>query len=326
MRRYTPLVGAASFALILAACGGGSDDTAGSTDDAGSGGGEALSGSINIDGSSTVGPLTQAAAELFNQDNPDVQISVGISGTGGGFEKFCRGETDMNNASRPIEEDEVAACEEAGVTFDEFAVANDALTVVVNPANDWATCLTVEELNTIWAPEAEDTVESWADVREGFPDVPLDLFGAGTDSGTFDYFTEAINGEGGVSRTDYQPSEDDNQTVAGVEGSDGAMGYFGFSYFEENADQLTAVEIDNGDGCVAPSVETVIDGSYAPLGRQLFIYPSQAALERPEVEAFISYYVENTDAAAEAAGFVPLSDEQKADLQATFEELVGSGS
>ena len=323
MRRYSPLVGVASFALVLAACGGGSDDTATSTDDAGGGG--ALSGAINIDGSSTVAPLTQAAAELFNQENPDVKISVGVSGTGGGFEKFCRGETDISDASRPIKDEEAAICEENGVEFDEFAIANDALTVVVNPENDWATCLTVEELNKIWAPESEGSVTSWAQVRDGFPDVPLDLYGPGTDSGTFDYFTEEINGEGGASRTDFQPSEDDNQIVAGVQGSQGALGYFGFSYYEENADTLTAVEIDNGEGCVAPSVDTVIDGSYTPLGRQLFIYPSVASLEdKPQVAAFVRFYIENIDAIVEAAQFVPLSEEQKAALQTTYDELLGS--
>ncbi len=325
MRRYTPLVGAASFALVLAACGGGSDGDAAATGDAGGGGGEALSGSINIDGSSTVAPLTQAAAELFNEQYPDVQVSIGVSGTGGGFEKFCRGETDMSNASRPIKDDEeLPICDENGVEFDEFSIANDALTVVVNPANDWATCLTVEELNKIWAPEAEGTVQSWADVRDGFPDVPLDLYGPGTDSGTFDYFTDEINGEEGASRTDFQPSEDDNQIVAGVQGSDGAMGYFGFSYYEENQDTVKAVEIDNGEGCVAPSAEAVIDGSYAPLGRQLFIYPSVESLERPEMEEFVRYYIQNIDTVVEAAGFIPLSDEQKAELETTFDELIGS--
>jgi phosphate transport system substrate-binding protein len=318
-------VGAASFALVLAACGGGSDGDAAATGDAGGGGGEALSGSINIDGSSTVAPLTQAAAELFNEQYPDVQVSIGVSGTGGGFEKFCRGETDMSNASRPIKDDEeLPICDENGVEFDEFSIANDALTVVVNPANDWATCLTVEELNKIWAPEAEGTVQSWADVRDGFPDVPLDLYGPGTDSGTFDYFTDEINGEEGASRTDFQPSEDDNQIVAGVQGSDGAMGYFGFSYYEENQDTVKAVEIDNGEGCVAPSAEAVIDGSYAPLGRQLFIYPSVESLERPEMEEFVRYYIQNIDTVVEAAGFIPLSDEQKAELETTFDELIGS--
>jgi phosphate transport system substrate-binding protein len=325
IRRFSPVVGVASFALVLAACGGGDDDTAGATDDAAAGGeGEALSGSINIDGSSTVAPLTQAAAELFNQENPDVQISVGISGTGGGFEKFCRGETDISDASRPIKDEEAAICEEAGITFDEFGIANDALTVVVNPANDWVECLTVEELNTIWAPESEGEITSWAQVRDGFPDEPLDLYGPGVDSGTFDYFTEEINGEAQASRTDFQPSEDDNQIVAGVQGSTSALGYFGFSYFEENQDTVKGLEIDGGEGCVAPSAEAVIDGSYTPLGRQLFIYPSQAALERPEVEAFVSFYIENNDAIVEAAAFVPLSDEQKAELQTRFEELLGS--
>jgi phosphate transport system substrate-binding protein len=329
LRRATPLVGVATLALVLAACGGGDDtDTDAGTESTGDAGtdegtGGALSGSINVDGSSTVFPLTQAAAELFNQENPDVRISVAFSGTGGGFEKFCRGETDMSNASRPIKDEEAAICEENGIAYDEFGIANDALTVVVNPENDWVECLTVEELNTIWAPEADGVITSWAQVRDGFPDEPLDLYGPGTDSGTFDYFTEEINGESQASRTDFQPSEDDNQIVAGVVGSTSALGYFGFSYYEENIDAVKGIAIDGGDGCVAPSAEAVIDGTYTPLGRQLFIYPSQESLERPEMEAFVSYYIENNDAIVEAAAFVPLSDDQKVELQSRFEELLG---
>jgi phosphate transport system substrate-binding protein len=321
LRRLAPVAATASVALVLAACG--SNDPAAEGGDSPDGGSAALSGSIVIDGSSTVAPLTQAAAELFNQENPNVQISVGVSGTGGGFEKFCRGETDISDASREIEEEEAAACDEGGIVYDEFAIANDALTVVVNPANDWAQCLTSEELATIWSPDSDGTITSWAQVRDGFPDTKLELYGPGTDSGTFDFFTEAINGDGGLSRTDFQPSEDDNQIVQGVTGSDGATGYFGYSYFVENSDSLTAVEIDGGNGCVAPSAEAVIAGEYVPLGRQLFMYVNDASLERPEVEAFVSFYIENIDTIVEAAGFVPLSDDQKAELDATFQELLG---
>jgi phosphate transport system substrate-binding protein len=222
---------------LAAGCGGGrgdDDEAAGTTTEA-SGGGD-LSGRIEADGSSTVGPYTTAAAERFQQQESGVQITVGVSGTGGGFERFCRGETDLSNASRPIDDEEAQICTDSGVEPVEFQVANDALTVVVNPENDWATCLTVEELNAVWKPGSN--VSNWSQVRAGFPNVPLKLFGAGTDSGTFDYFTDVINGEEGASRTDYSASEDDNVTVQGVAGSKGGLGYFGFSYFEENQGSL----------------------------------------------------------------------------------------
>ena len=250
-----------------------------------------------------------------------MQVSVGQSGTGGGFEKFCAGETDISDASRQIEEDEVAACEQNGVTQDEFSIANDGLTVIVSTENDWATCLTVEQLNAIWAPDS--TVANWNQVDPSFPDEPLALAGPGTDSGTFDYFTDVINGEEGASRTDYQASEDDNVIVQAVSGSSGGMGYLGYTYYEQNSDTLKALEVDSGSGCIAPSPETVQDGSYAPLGRQLFIYPSAEALERPEVEAFVSFYVENVDEIVEAAGFIGLNEEQKTALQEQFDALAG---
>ena len=307
---------AISSALVLAACGGGSSS------DSSASGDPNLTGSVRIDGSSTVYPLTALAAEDFMAANPGVQVTVGSSGTGGGFEKFCRGETDANDASRAIKEEEAAACEAAGIQFAQLQVAVDALTVVVNKENTWATCLTVEELGAIWAPGS--TVNNWNQVRPDFPDVPLQLFGAGTDSGTFDYFTDAINGEEGASRTDYTPTEDDNVTVQGVSGSQGGLGYFGFSYFEENADKLTAVQIDSGAGCVAPSVETAQDGSYTPLSRPLFIYPSKQALAKPEVKAFFDYYVANDATIATDALFIPLNEEQKAKLQSDYAALSGS--
>jgi phosphate transport system substrate-binding protein len=319
-RRLGALAVAGVAALVLAACGEGNDPQTTSDDEGSST--EELSGEVVIDGSSTVFPLTSAAAELFMEENPGVNVSVGQSGTGGGFEKFCDGQTDISDASRAIEDDEVALCEEAGITFDEFSVANDALTVVVNAGNDWATCLTVEQLNAIWAPDS--TVNNWNQVDPSFPDQELVLAGPGTDSGTFDYFTGAVNGEEGASRTDYQASEDDNVIVQAVQGSPGAMGYFGFSYFEENQETLKALEIDGGSGCVAPSSDTVQDGSYAPLGRQLFIYPSAEALERPEVEEFVRFYIENVDPIVEAAAFIGLNDEQKSELQEQFDALVGS--
>jgi phosphate transport system substrate-binding protein len=320
-RRWAPIAVASATALVLVACGSGNDPENATAEGDAESTEAALSGEVVIDGSSTVFPLTSAAAELFQEQNPAVQVSVGQSGTGGGFEKFCAGETDISNASRQIEEDEVAACEQNGVTQDEFSIANDALTVIVNADNDWATCLTVEQLNAIWAPDS--TVANWNQVDPSFPDEPLALAGPGTDSGTFDYFTDVINGEEGASRTDYQASEDDNVIIQAVSGSPGGMGYLGYTYYEQNSDTLKALEVDSGSGCVAPSPETVQDGSYVPLGRQLFIYPSAESLERPEVEAFVSFYVENVDEITEAAGFIGLNDEQKTALQEQFDALVG---
>lgn len=307
---------AITTALVLAACGGGSSSDSSASGDSN------LSGAVRIDGSSTVYPLTALAAEDFMAANPGVQVTVGSSGTGGGFEKFCRGETDANDASRNIKEEEATACEAAGIQYAGLQVAVDALTVVVNKENTWATCLTVEELASIWAPGS--TVNNWNQVRPDFPDVPLQLFGAGTDSGTFDYFTDAINGEEGASRTDYTPTEDDNITVQGVSGSQGGLGYFGFTYFEENADKLTAVQIDSGAGCVAPSVETAQDGSYTPLSRPLFVYVSKQALAKPEVKAFFDYYVANDATIATDALFIPLNEEQKATLESDYAALTGS--
>ena len=295
--------------VLLAGCGGGrgDDDEAGGATTASSGGGD-LSGRIQADGSSTVGPYTTAAAERFQNEQPDVQVTVGVSGTGGGFERFCRGETDLSNASRPIKDEEATLCKDGGIDFVEFQVANDALTVVVNKDNDWATCLTTAQLKQIWAPGSK--VDNWQDIDASYPDEKLSLFGPGTDSGTFDYFTGEINGEEGASRSDYAASEDDNTTVTGVSGEKGGLGYFGFSYFEENQDTLTALEIDGGDGCVAPSVETAQNGTYEPLSRPLFVYVKKESLARPEVEAFLRYILDNEQAIAEASQFVPLTDEQ----------------
>lgn len=292
-------------ALILAACGGTNE---GSADPSASA--PAAASEIRIDGSSTVAPLAAAAGELFKAENSSVNVSVATSGTGGGFKKFCAGETDISTASRAIKDEEKAACEAAGITFTELVVANDALTVVVNNENDWATCLTVDELKKMWEPAAEGKVTSWNQIRSSFPDEPLDLYGAGTDSGTFDYFTKEINGEEGASRTDYNPSEDDNVTVQGVEGAKGALGYFGLSYYEENMDKLKAVEVDGGAGCVAPSIDTAQAGTYAPLSRPLYIYISNTSAAKPEVAAFAKYFIEQNEAITSKALFVPLSADQ----------------
>lgn len=298
----TLLAAPVAATLILAGCGG---DNAASAD------------SVSADGSSTVGPYVTAAAEGF-RDTGGANVTVGISGTGGGFERFCRGETDLSNASRPIKDEEAATCDENGVEFVELQVANDALTVVVNGANDWADCLTVEELHGIWKPGSK--VSSWSEIRPGFPSEPMKLFGAGTDSGTFDYFTDVINGEEGASRTDYSASEDDNVTVMGVAGSNGGLGYFGFSYFEENQDTLRALEIDGGSGCVAPSVESAQSGDYAPLSRPLFVYVKSEALQREAVADFLTYMLDNETTIAERAQFVPLNEKQLAEAKQKLEE------
>ena len=310
-----------ALTTLLAGCGGGrgGGDAAGTT--TATGGGSDLSGRIEIDGSSTVGPFTTAAAERFQQQNPDVQVTVGVSGTGGGFERFCRGETDLSNASRPIKDEEATACKEGGVEYVEFQVVNDALTVVVNRDNDWVTCLTIEQVAKIWGPDSK--VSNWNEVDPSFPDVSLKLFGPGTDSGTFDYFTAEINGEEGASRSDYSASEDDNNTVTGVSGEQGGLGYFGFSYFEENQDKLKAVEIDGGDGCIAASVENAQNGTYKPLARPLFVYVKQEALARPEVEALMHHILDNETAIAEASQFVPLTDEQLTKAQADLASALG---
>jgi len=307
MRLNRPITVAALAAMLVlatAACGGG--------DGRGSG------GTITADGSSTVGPFTTKAAEDFKAQG-GVDVTVGISGTGGGFERFCRDETDISNASRPIKDEEAAICADAGIDYLELTVATDALTNVVNPENDWVDCLTVDQLKAIWEPGSK--VDSWRDVDESYPDVPLRLYGAGTDSGTFDYFTDAIVGEEGASRTDYNASEDDNVTVQGVAGERGGLGYFGFSYFEENQDRLQALEIDGGSGCVAPSVATAQDGTYAPLSRPLFVYVKRSSFDDDEnVRDFVAYMLDNGQTIAEEARFVPLSDARLAEEQAKLED------
>jgi phosphate transport system substrate-binding protein len=304
--------------LALAGCGGG-DQPEGAAE----GGAEAVSGPVVIDGSSTVEPLSSAAAELFMGEHPDVNVTVGTSGTGGGFEKFCAGETDVSDASRAISEEEKAKCAQNGVEFTQLTVANDALSVVVNPQNNWATCLTVEQLKAMWEPNSQ--VKTWNQVDPAFPNEPLQLFGPGSDSGTFDYFTDAIMGEEGASRTDYQASEDDNVIIQGVSGTKGALGYFGFSYLEENADKLKGLEVNGGGGCVAPSAQTAQDGTYVPLSRELFIYVSNKGLEKPQVEQFAEFYLANNDKIVEAAKFIGLTEEQHKKAEEDLNALKSKG-
>jgi phosphate transport system substrate-binding protein len=305
----TTLAVAGTLAFGVVACG---DDEESPQAAAGSGG--ELSGEIAIDGSSTVAPFAEAAAELFQEENGGVRITVGTSGTGGGFEKFCAGETDISDASRPIKDDEeVPLCEKGGVEYTEVQVANDGIAIATNKelAVD---CLTTDQLKQIWNKGSK--VASLADVDGSLPDTELSLYGPGTDSGTFDFFTDEINGEEGVSREDYEASEDDNQLVTGVSGDEGGFGYFGFSYFEAAADELNLVGVDSGDGnCVKPSVETIQDGTYKPLARPLFMYPSKQAMQRPEVKAFMDFVTSQAPMIAEAAKIVPLTSEQQTEAQ-----------
>jgi len=297
--RALSLAAVLTVAGVLAACGG----------EGGRGSGEAdgLTGQVAVDGSSTIYPVSEAVAEEFQAANRGVRVTVGISGTGGGFKRFCAGETDISDASRPIKASEMEACAAAGVDFLELPVAYDGLSVVVNPANDFVSCLTVEELRRIWEPGSR--VRTWRDVRSSFPPEEIRLYGPGVDSGTFDYFTETVVGESGASRPDYQASEDDNVLVQGVAGDRYALGYFGFAYYFENQDKLKLVAVDGGEGCVLPSHDAIEDGSYRPLSRPLFVYVNTASLARPEVKAFMEYYMTHASELVPPTGYIALGAE-----------------
>ena len=289
----------------VTACGGGS--TGGASD---------LSGAavVQVDGSSTVYPVTEAVAEEFRRATR-ARVTVGISGTGGGFQKFCRDEIDIADASRPIAAAELDACKQTGVDFIELPVAYDGLAVVVHPKNTWATSMTVAELRKLWEPAAQGQIRRWNQVREGWPDSEVHLFGAGVDSGTFDYFTEVIMGKAKASRGDYTSSEDDNVIVQGVSGDEHALGYFGYAYYEENKDKLKLVAVDDGDesngaGPILPSPETVGNGTYRPLSRPIFIYPKVKSLERPEIRSFIDFYLKEGVPLVRDVGYIPLTDRE----------------
>ncbi len=276
------------------------------------GGENGLRGAVRIDGSSTVYPITEAVAEEFMLENPGVQVTVGVSGTGGGFAKFTRGEIDISNASRPIKPSEAEQAAQAGIEFIEIPVAYDGLAVVVNPQADWVDCLTIEELKAIWEPGSQ--VDSWNDIRPTFPNQPINLYGAGTASGTYDYFTAAVVGEEGASRTDFTASEDDNVLVQGVAGDRNALGFFGYAYYDNNQDRLKLLGIDdgnpaNGEGCIKPSTETVRNGQYQPLARPEFIYVNSASAQDSTIRAFVEFYIENAPVLTQEVGYVPLSDE-----------------
>jgi phosphate transport system substrate-binding protein len=311
-RAFVP--GIAVLALALSACGG-----ADAGEDAGGGG---ASGSVSVDGSSTVFPMSDAAAELLLEENSNIDVAVAESGTGGGFEKFCADQTDISDASRPIEEDEVAACEETGVEYTELQVATDALTVVVHPDLD-VDCLTTDQLIQLWEPGSKIT--NWNQLDPTFPDQEIALFGPGTDSGTYDYMAnDVIGSEEEATRDDYEASENDNVLVQGVSGTEGATAYFGYTYYEENADSLKAVAIDDGNGCVEPSAETAQAGEYTPLARPLFIYVNNAKYTDNEaVKEYVDFYIENLADVAEIGKFIPLSDELYAETQSRLEGISG---
>jgi phosphate transport system substrate-binding protein len=260
-----------------------------------------------MDGSSTVYPISEAVAEEFQKAKKNaIKVTVGISGTGGGFKKFCRGETDLANASRPITKKEMEICAAAGIRYIEMPVAFDALTVIVNPANTAVNSLTVAELKKMWEPAAQGKVKSWKEINPAFPDQPLKLYGPGADSGTFDYFTEAVTGKAKSSRGDYTASEDDNVLVQGVSRDKGGLGYFGFAYYIENQKKLKAVAIDGGKGPVLPSPEAVENGTYAPLSRPIFIYVAEKSLEKPEVREYVEFYMKNAAKLVKEVKYVPL--------------------
>lgn len=320
-----PVALAAAGLLLLSACAAEAEEAApapqetATTEEAA----PELSGTVLLDGSSTVGPFAEAAAELFMEVNPGVAVTVGISGTGGGFEKFCNGETDGSNASRDIKDEEAALCGDNGIAYGRVTVANDALSVIVNKDNPLE-CISVEALNALW--QLDSTVTTWGDIpgidAGDLASEDVVLYGPGTDSGTFDFFTEEINGESGNIRTDYNNiGEDDNQAVQGVSGGVGAMAFIPFSFYQEYSDTVKGLAIDSGAGCVDPSVDNLLAGTYTPLGRSLYSFPSSAALERPEVLAFYTFIIEENEAIAAASGLVALTPAQKEEQLAAVAAL-----
>lgn len=306
--------------VVVAAIVGALGSACAPTQQAGGAGSSELSGSIAIDGSSTVFPISEAVAEEFQKLYPNVRVTVGISGTGGGFKKFLNKETDISDASRPIKPSEQELADKNGITYVELPVAFDGLSVLVNPQNDWVDYLTVDELKKIWEPGS--TVKRWSDIRPNWPNQEIKLYGPGHDSGTFDYFTEAINGEEGAARSDFMASEDDNVLVTGIAGDKYALGFFGFAYYEENSDKLKLVPIDGGSGPITPSAQTIMDGTYTPLSRPMFIYVRGDVMARPEVKEFIRFYLTEAKNLVREVGYIPLTDELYELALKRFEEGV----
>jgi phosphate transport system substrate-binding protein len=312
--RYVSTAFAMTASAFVVACGGSSP---------GESAGTSSPQVITADGSSTVFPITEAVAEDFQQANPGARVTVGSSGTGGGFAKFCRNETDISNASRPIRASEAEACAKGGVQYIELPVAYDGIAIVIHPSNTWATSMTVAELKKLWEPAAQGKITRWSQIRAGWPDQEIHLFGAGVDSGTFDYFTEAVMGKSTASRGDYTSSEDDNVIVQGVSGDPNALGYFGYAYYEQNKDKLKLVAIDdedasNGQGPIAPSPETVANGTYRPLSRPVFVYVKVNALQRPEVEKFMQFYLDQGQALVREVGYVQMTPKETELVRARF--------
>lgn len=305
-----------SLALVLGACGNKKEQKDGVTDAA------KLTGNISIDGSSTVFPITEAVAEEFRAIQPDVKVTIGVSGTGGGFQKFSRGETNISNASRPIKDKEIEACAENNITYLGLEVAYDGLAVVVNPGNTWVDSFTVEELKKIWEPAAQGKIMKWNQIRPEWPNEEIHLFGPGTASGTFDYFTEAINGKSGSSRGDYTASEDDHVLVQGIEGDKYALGFFGLAYYEESKDKLTLIGVNNGKEVVKPTLETVSNGTYSPLSRPLLIYVNSTSIKQPEVVEFINFYLDKAAELSEDVGYIKLPADLYAKQKESFKAFV----
>lgn len=302
-------------ASVLSACGGNSEPKENT-------GSVKISGSVSIDGSSTVYPITEAVAEEFGKSFTEVKVTVGLSGTGGGFKKFGRGEIDVNDASRPIKASEDSICKTNNISYVEVMVAYDGLSVVVNPQNDWCKDITVAELKKMWEPEAQGKIKKWNQIRPEWPDQEIHLFGAGVESGTYDYFTEAIVGKSHSSRGDYTASEDDNVLVQGIATDKYALGFFGLAYYEENMDKLKVVPVDGGSGPVSPTLETVKNKTYAPLSRPLFIYINSSAAKRMEVREFVKFYITNASTLSKEVGYIPLNDEEYKNEMAKFEQFI----
>ena len=308
-----------ALALLVGACGEKKETTKSTKDESGK-----LTGTIKVDGSSTVFPVTEAIAEEFREIEPDVKVTIGISGTGGGFKKFSRGETNISNASRPIKDKEKKACEENNITYLELEVAYDGLAVLVNPKNDWVDSFTVEELKKVWEPAAQGKIMKWNQIRPEWPNEEIHLFGPGVASGTYDYFTEAIVGKSGSSRGDFTASEDDHVLVQGIAGDKYSLGFFGLAYYSENADKLTLIGVHNGTEVVKPSLETVKNGTYTPLSRPLFIYVNSTSVSSPEVVEFVNFYLDTAGELVKDVGYIPLPQENYATQKDSFRTFVES--